>query len=205
MHNTRGLVALGAPHPSTAGSHLTGILPRPAVFLDRDGVIVRAAVRQGKSYAPRDLKSFRLLPGAAAAVQRLHKAGYLIVVVTNQPDIGNGLVDPAVVAEMHRRIGLAMPIDAIEMCPHRQTEGCACRKPGIGLFEAAAARLAIDFPRSCMVGDRNSDVAAGRSVGCYTVFIDRGYDRCAKENPPDAVVRSLPEAARHILARTRAP
>ncbi len=171
---------------------------RPAVFLDRDGVIVRGELRNGKSYAPRRLEDFRLLPGARDAIAALHGRGFLVIVVTNQPDIGNGLVDPAVVESMHARMRSNLLVDHIETCPHRQDENCACRKPKPGLLVAAAARFHIDLPNSIMVGDRASDIVAGRSVGCYTIFVNRGYDLCVDVRP-DAVVRSLPQAVRHIL------
>lgn len=169
-----------------------------AVFLDRDGVINRFLLRDGKTYAPRRLEDFRLLPGAREAVNDLHEAGYLVVVVTNQPDIGNGLVDPAVVDGMHDRLRRAMPLAGIEICPHKQTAGCDCRKPKPGLLTRAATRYSIDLSRSFMVGDRWSDVVAGHEAGCYTIFVNRGYDAC-HERQPDYVVRSLPEATRHIL------
>jgi D-glycero-D-manno-heptose 1,7-bisphosphate phosphatase len=172
------------------------------VFLDRDGVIVRGLVRGGKSYAPRSLAEFRLLPGAAAAVRTLHKRGFLVVVVTNQPDIGNGLVERSVVEAMHERMHRTMPIDAIEICPHRQTENCRCRKPKPGMLRAAARRFRIDLGRSVMVGDRPSDVVAGVKAGCYTIFIDRGLERCV-EVKPNKIVRSLPAATRHILDSLR--
>ncbi len=175
---------------------------RPAVFLDRDGVINRGFLREGKTYAPRRLEDFRLLPGARAAVRALSDAGYLIVVVTNQPDIGNGLVDPGVVAAMHNRLRRALPLVAIEMCPHKQTDGCSCRKPKPGMLRRAAKRYYIDLSASFMVGDRWSDVVAGHKAGCYTIFVDRGYDAC-RELQPDIVVRSLPEATRHILTVAR--
>jgi len=177
---------------------------RAAVFLDRDGVLVRSEVRGGKPYAVRRLEDFRLLPGASDAVHALHDRGFLIVVVTNQPDIGNGLVAADTVAGMHDILRKKLPIDSIELCPHRRADGCGCRKPKAGMLTAAAARFSIDFSASFMVGDRCSDIVAGHSVGCYTLFVDRGYDRCT-DVKPDAVVRSLRQAAQHILSRTASP
>ena len=172
---------------------------RPAVFLDRDGVLNRTDVRDGKPYAPRRVEDFRLLPGSASAVRQLRQAGFLVVVVTNQPDIANGHVSAAVVEAMHRELLRRVPIDAIEMCPHRDADGCVCRKPRPGLLLAAADRLGIDLEASFLVGDRARDIVAGHTAGCYTVFIDRGY-REPRPAQADAVVRSLPEAARRILA-----
>lgn len=172
---------------------------RPAVFLDRDGVLNRAEVRDGKPYAPRRLEEFRLLPGVAAAVAALRDAGFLVVVVTNQPDLGHGLVSPETVAAMHERLRERVPVDAIEVCAHRQEEGCACRKPEPGLLLDAARRLSIDLRRSFMVGDRWHDIVAGRASGCCTVFVDRGY-RERRPVEADAVVGSLPAAVRRIGA-----
>ena len=176
-------------------------MPRAAVFLDRDGVLNRAEVREGKPYAPRRLCDFRMLPGTIAAGRALREAGFLLVVVTNQPDIGHGLVAPAVVEAMHARLRERLSPDAIEVCPHRQDEGCACRKPRPGLLQGAAARLGIDLTRSFVVGDRQHDILAGRAAGCYTVFVDRGY-REPRPVDADAIVRSFPAAARRIIGST---
>jgi D-glycero-D-manno-heptose 1,7-bisphosphate phosphatase len=173
---------------------------RPAAFLDRDGVLCRTHVVDGKSYAVRRLADFRLFPGTVAAVNKLRVAGYRIVVVTNQPDIGNGLVEASVVDAMHARLAERIAPDAIEVCPHRQDEDCSCRKPKPGMIVSAAQRLGIDLPASVMVGDRWSDIVAGREAGCYTVFLNRGYREHLKA-APDCVVRTLPAAVEAILRR----
>jgi len=173
---------------------------KPAVFLDRDGVLCRTHVVDGKSYAVRRLADFRLFPGTVAAVDRLRAAGYRIVVVTNQPDIGNGLVEASVVEAMHTRLRDRISPDAIEVCPHRQDEDCSCRKPKPGMIFASAQRLGIDLPTSVMVGDRWSDIVAGQEAGCYTVFVNRGYSEHLKA-APDCVVPTLPAAVEAILRR----
>lgn len=128
----------------------------------------------------------------------LKAAGFMIVVVTNQPDIGNGIVELAEVEAMHDRLRAKLPIDHIMMCPHGQAEGCACRKPKPGMLFEAAARWGISLKDSVMIGDRWSDVVAGRGGECYTIFIDRRY----KETPQihaDAVSKNLAHAVRHLL------
>lgn len=169
-----------------------------AVFLDRDGVINRAEVRDGKAYAPRSLADFRLLPGVKKAVADLKAAGLLVVVVTNQPDIGNGLVDAATVDAMHARLKRDLAVDDIRVCPHSQSAGCDCRKPRPGMLTAAADALDIDLKKSFIVGDRRGDIVAGQAVGCYTFFLDRGYAE-ARPDTPDATVKSLPAAVGVIL------
>ncbi len=170
-----------------------------AVFLDRDGVLVVPEMRNGRSYPPRSLETFALYPDAAVALTRLKAAGYLLVAVTNQPDIGNGLVSIDTVNEMHRLMSQALPIDRIEMCPHSQFETCDCRKPKPGMLVSAAHDCGINLAESVMIGDRSSDVEAGRAAGCKTVFIDLGYVSESKPASPDFTVCSIAEAADVIL------
>ncbi len=146
-----------------------------AVFLDRDGVINRSKVIDGKAYAPRALSEFELLPGVKEACDALVKADFLLFVVTNQPDIGNGLVSREIVEQMHHTVLAALPITKIYTCPHTQQEGCACRKPKPGMLLAAQQEFALDMAQSFMVGDRYSDVCAAIAAGCEPVFIDYHY------------------------------
>ena len=173
---------------------------RKAVFLDRDGVLNRSLVVEGKPYAPRRLEDFEILPEVPAAVEALKAGGFALVVVTNQPDIGNGLVAPEVVAAMHRLLQAELPVDAIELCPHAQNAGCACRKPAPGMLLRAADRLGLDLDSSYMIGDRKSDVVAGRKAGCYSIFLDRGYTESV-DVPADSSARDLAEAAQIVLTR----
>lgn len=179
-------------------------MSRPAVFLDRDGVLCRPLIVAGKAFAPKTLSDFRLVPNASKSVQRLKDAGFIVVVVTNQPDVGHGLVSMEVVEAMHRRLQERVPVDGILTCPHRQKEGCDCRKPLPGMLLTAARRFQVDLSRSFMVGDRTSDVEAGRSAGCRTIFIDRHY---AEGGPleVDARARSLQAATAYILSQGNSP
>ncbi len=180
------------------GPRPTGSGLRRAAFLDRDGVLTVPEFRDGRSFAPLRLADFRLYDDAAEATRQIKSAGFWLVVVTNQPDVGHGRIGLGVVEEMHRRLAAALPVDAIEACYHRQDEGCDCRKPKSGMLRRAAARLGIDCPKSFMIGDRASDIEAGRGVGCRTIFIDRGY---ADEHPQgaDFIVTSLAAAAAIVL------
>jgi D-glycero-D-manno-heptose 1,7-bisphosphate phosphatase len=171
-----------------------------AVFLDRDGVINRSLVRDGKPFAPVRLEEFEILPGVAESLLRLRAAGFLNVVVTNQPDISTGKQRPAVLAEMHARLMGELAIDAIRVCPHVETDNCACRKPRPGMLLDAARELGIDLASSYMVGDRWRDVAAGQQAGCrICYFVDCGYAEKRPEQPYIAV-KSLVGVADLILA-----
>jgi D-glycero-D-manno-heptose 1,7-bisphosphate phosphatase len=171
---------------------------RRAVFLDRDGVINANIERNRKPYAPTTLDEFRLLPGVTEAIRRLKAAGFLAIVVTNQPDVRTGVTPLATVEAMHARLRAELPIDDIETCFHVEADGCTCRKPKPGMLINAAAKHGIDLTRSWMVGDRWRDMDAGRAVGCLTVFVDYGY---VQEQPVHAekVVHSLAEATQFIM------
>jgi D-glycero-D-manno-heptose 1,7-bisphosphate phosphatase len=171
---------------------------RPAVFLDRDGVISRPNIRDGKPYPPRSLAELELLPGVQEALQTLKAAGYCLVVVTNQPDIARGIARRTVVDSMNDWLKSVLPLDALLMCAHDDEDDCQCRKPLPGLIAQAARELRLECTSSYMIGDRWRDIEAGRRAGCKTFFIDCGYDEQAPESY-DFRVRSLPDAARIIL------
>jgi D-glycero-D-manno-heptose 1,7-bisphosphate phosphatase len=175
-------------------------ITRAAVFLDRDGVINRPAIRGGRPYPPADEAALEVLPGVAESLTRLRAAGFRLIVVTNQPDVARGTQTRDVVDRMHARLASLLPLDDIRVCPHDDDDRCECRKPLPGLLEAAAREHGLSLGDSFMVGDRWRDIEAGSRAGCTTVFIDWGYDEPRPEHP-DAVVRSLPEAADWILAR----
>jgi D-glycero-D-manno-heptose 1,7-bisphosphate phosphatase len=167
------------------------------VFLDRDGVINRAVVRDGKPYPPQSIDDLEVLPGVAEALARLKAAGFALVVITNQPDVARGRQTAEVVNAMHERLAAILPIAEFRVCWHDDKDGCECRKPKPGLITRPPV---YDLSRSIVVGDRWRDVEAGRRAGCRAaILIDYGYD----EGPPvtpDARVRSLAEAADWILS-----
>lgn len=169
-----------------------------AVFLDRDGILNYTAVIDGKPYAPRLVEEFSVYQNAHEPLQKLKAAGYILIVVSNQPDVGNGRTPREVVEEMNTILKRTLPLDSIKVCFHSQHDFCQCRKPKPGMLTSAAVEWDIDLSKSYIVGDRWSDIAAGRAAGCRTVFIDRGY-RESKEVSPDFAVRSLGEAVEHIL------
>jgi D-glycero-D-manno-heptose 1,7-bisphosphate phosphatase len=183
------------PDPGGAGAE--GAL-RPAVFLDRDGVLNRVLIRDGMPFGPMTLAEFVLVEGAAGDVRRLKDAGYTVIVATNQPELARGRLERAALDAMHARLRAEVPVDAIFVCPHDDADRCACRKPQPGLLLSAAREHGIDLPRSYMVGDRWRDVEAGKGAGCRTVLVEMGY-REALKSPPDHVAAGLREAVRWIL------
>lgn len=171
---------------------------RRAVFLDRDGVINRAVVRNGKPYPPASLKDFVYLPCVEACISQLRKAGYLVIIVTNQPDVATGIQTKEVVDAMHKKLRNDELCDDIKVCFHVDEDACDCRKPKPGMLHEAALEWGIDLKGSFMVGDRWRDVSAGKAAGCFTYFIDYQYAERMNERP-DFVVASLKDACSHIL------
>jgi D-glycero-D-manno-heptose 1,7-bisphosphate phosphatase len=142
---------------------------RPAVFLDRDGTLI-----EDVGY-PRDPEAVRLLDGAPEALAALRRAGFALVVVSNQSGIGRGLVSREEADAVHARFvrelqARGVELDDVRYCPHAPEEACACRKPAAGLLLDSARELGLDLDRSFMVGDKPADVEAGRTAGCRTVL-----------------------------------
>ena len=175
---------------------------RPAVFLDRDGVLNRAVVRQGKPLPPASLDELEILPGTASSLHDLKSHGFDLYVITNQPDVARGTLTREAVEAIHRQLASALPIDAIFVCYHDDKNDCDCRKPRPGLILEAQRKHNIDLGRSFFVGDRWRDIDAGHAAGCKTILIDYGYDERKSAQPPDAVVKSLREAADWIICST---
>jgi D-glycero-D-manno-heptose 1,7-bisphosphate phosphatase len=174
-------------------------MKRKAVFLDRDGVLNRAIVRNGKPYPPAGPAELELSHGADVACRRLHEAGFLLIGVTNQPDVARGIADRAMVEDLNRTVATLLGLDEIRVCMHDDADACDCRKPRPGLLTSAAAEYGIDLRESYMVGDRWRDIEAGRRAGCQTIFIDHGYEE-RRPDAPNYVTDSLLNAAIRILS-----
>lgn len=171
-----------------------------AVFLDRDGVINRAIERDGFPYAPTSLSEFEIYPEIPAACAKLKAAGFLLIVATNQPDVGRGTMKQEVVESIHAEMRRQLPLDRVEVCYHSgySDSECDCRKPKPGLLLRAARELDIDLAQSWMVGDRWRDIDCGHAAGCHTILIDRHYTEKLHEQP-DFSAGNLGEAADIIL------
>jgi D-glycero-D-manno-heptose 1,7-bisphosphate phosphatase len=174
-----------------------GVGALKAVFLDRDGVLNRAFVRNGKPYPPASPDELEILPDVPAALSLLKRSGFLLLVITNQPDVARGSQGHATVEQIHAVLRTALPIDDFFVCYHDDPDHCDCRKPKPGLLAQAAVKYGVDLGASYLIGDRWRDIEAGHAAGCRTIWIDRGY---AEKTPssPDATVRSCLEAAHWI-------
>lgn len=161
----------------------------PAVFLDRDGTLNAAVVRDGRPYPPASVDELALLPGVIEGCRRLKAAGYLLVVATNQPDVGRGTQSRAAVEAIHARLRELLPLDRIEVSydAGRGAAPSPLRKPEPGMLFQAARELDLDLSRSWMVGDRWRDIDCGHNAGCRTVFIDRGYREELRARPDHSV------------------
>lgn len=176
---------------------------RPAVFLDRDGV-----VNERRPLLVRRWEAFRFRPGVLEAIARLAETPYAIVVVTNQGAVGWGWTARDELARIHREMVAAIEaaggrVDGVYACTHRATEDCDCRKPKPGLLEDAARELGLRLgPDSWIVGDNWKDLQAGRAVGCRAILANpsrkAGVQGAAEL--AEAVVPGLPEAVDRILA-----
>jgi D-glycero-D-manno-heptose 1,7-bisphosphate phosphatase len=174
-----------------------------AVFLDRDGVLNEPILRDGRPYPPMTVGQLRLTPGAADAIRALKDAGFLLIVVTNQPDVARGTQTQEAVGAINAAIAALLPVDEFAVCWHDDADGCHCRKPRPGLLLDSALRHRIDLASSYLIGDRWRDIDAGVAAGCRTILIDRHYQERAPEHSPDFRAESIVAAAGWILMHQR--
>lgn len=168
-----------------------------AIFIDRDGVLNRVCVIEGKPFPPKNSDELEILPGVRRALLHLKLLGYKLICVTNQPDVARGTQQKSIVEEINRKLLRELPLLSIRVCYHDDPGGCHCRKPLPGLLIDAARDYNIDLSISFMVGDRWRDIEAGHTAGCRTILIEYGYVEEIKCNP-DYRVQSLQEAANLI-------
>src|SRR5271157_2323052 len=195
-----GAFAYDAERGTMNAEPQTPPLEHRAVFLDRDGVINRPLIRAGKPYPPVTLDEFEILPGVREACQLLKTLNFLLVVATNQPDVGRGTLAREAVETIHTWLLQELPIDRVMTCFHggaKYGDPCDSRKPQPGMLLQAAEALKIDLAKSFMIGDRWRDVDCGFNAGCKTIFIDWGYQEALKQ-VPDYRVQNILEAAKLI-------
>jgi D-glycero-D-manno-heptose 1,7-bisphosphate phosphatase len=175
---------------------------KPAVFLDRDGVINKAFIVNGVPTPARSIEALQIIAKVEEALNELRKMGFEIVVVTNQPDVTRGVLSKESVESIHQRIKLELGIQHFYTCFHDDFNDCSCRKPKPGLLYLAAADLGLDLNRSFMVGDRWRDISAGQSAGCRCFFINYNYSE-VQPKMPYLEVSSLFDAVQIILEEFR--
>jgi D-glycero-D-manno-heptose 1,7-bisphosphate phosphatase len=172
-------------------------MPR-AIFLDRDGVLNQAVLRAGISSPPANIEELRILPRVSDACALLKGAGFLLIVVTNQPDVSRGSARLESVEAINQHLRASLPVDDIRVCYHDDCDGCSCRKPSPGLLLQAAIDWKIDLAGSFMVGDRWKDIEAGKRAGCRTILVGEGA-RLPGNLCPDHRTKSLLEAAGWVI------
>lgn len=176
-------------------------LVQRAVFLDRDGVINQAVVRDGKPYPPDAVEQVIITANAAHSLNLLKDAGFRLLVVTNQPDVARGKQKREVVEAINAHLMANLPLDQIYTCYHDDNANCTCRKPAPGLILQAAQEWQVNPFQSFLIGDRWKDIAAGREAGCTSFLIDMNYSETVKVEPHYRV-DSLGQAVELIMKLT---
>lgn len=172
----------------------------PAVFLDRDGTLMRDVDYCG------DPKDVELLPGTADALRKLKQDGYKLIIITNQSAIGRGYFNEAAYRAVEREVGRQLGedlIDATYFCPHAPDFGCECRKPQAGMILQAAREQHLELSQSFFIGDKESDIECGRNAGVKTILVRTGYGAKADSVLAEYVAQDLAQAAEIILHTAR--
>jgi D-glycero-D-manno-heptose 1,7-bisphosphate phosphatase len=172
--------------------------PNKAVFLDRDGVLNKAVVIDGKPYPPSSMEEFEICPYVIESLEMTSAAGFLNIVVTNQPDVRTGKQSRTIVDDFHAKLRNELPIHDIYACFHVDKDNCACRKPKPGMLLQAAQKWSIDLKHSFMVGDRWKDIEAGKRAGCTTCWLPGNYAEPEPESS-DLIASSLLEVSHFII------
>lgn len=172
-----------------------------AVFLDRDGVLNNAVVKDGKPYPPSSLTELTIPNDASHALQKLKSSGFLLIGATNQPDVSRGTTTQTQVEAINTHLMKNLPLDDIFVCYHDDKDQCKCRKPLPGLLIHAAKKYNIDLKQSIMIGDRWKDIESGQQAGCKTIWICHHYKEKEPIIPADFTAFSLTEAIEWIMSQ----
>lgn len=164
---------------------------RRALFLDRDGVINKPILRNGKTYPPENLDSFEFIENIHKLVGHAKTLGYYVFVVTNQPDIARKKTNISTVNAMHNHIMENLKVDKIYLCPHDDADQCQCRKPAPGMLMTAASEFDITLEKSILIGDRWKDIDAAKRAGCDSIFVDYGLAEDLKAQPTHRITDIL--------------
>lgn len=188
--------------PDEVGKRDLAESEKNCVFLDRDGVLNKPVIRERRPYPPARVEDVEIYEDVLSGCAHLKSAGFLLVVVSNQPDVGRGLQTRAAVDQINRTIAAAIPmLDRFETCFHageKYGQSCLCRKPKPGMLFHAAKLMRINLSRSFVIGDRWRDIGCAKAAGCRAILIDRGYSETLVE-PPDVIVRSFAAAVEALF------
>lgn len=186
-------------------------MPQRVVFLDRDGVLNRAFPEGGTTRPPMSVAELELLPGVKESLARLRAAGFVLVVVTNQPDVARGKQTREAVEEINAVMRAELPLLDVFACYHDGADKCHCRKPKPGLLTDAAKKHDLDIDTAFLVGDRWSDIVAAHTAGCRAVLIETPFsnpERCRADHTAtdiaDATEWILKTAAHELSPRSAA-
>jgi|TARA_B100002003_G_scaffold121440_1_gene112113 D-glycero-D-manno-heptose 1,7-bisphosphate phosphatase len=177
---------------------------KKAAFLDRDGVINRAIIKDGKPLSPNTLNELEILPGVIQSITKLKKLNFVCLVVTNQPNVSRKKIDKNSVIQMNNFLKNEIPLDDFFVCYHDDKDNCDCRKPKPGLLLKAGKKWDVDFKKSFMIGDRWRDIEAGKNVGCKTIFLDYKYSETKPKNPSfvsDTLLNAVHIIEKHIYEK----
>ncbi len=174
---------------------------KKAVFLDRDGVINKAFIKDGLPLSPNSLDELEILPGVKESVLRLKKLNFICLVVTNQPDVSRGKINKNTVIKMNNFLKKEIKLDDIFVCYHDDKDNCNCRKPKPGLLLQASKQWDVNLKKSFIIGDRWRDIQAGEKVGCKTIFLDCKYKE-TKPEKPDFITDTLLNAT-YIIEKVK--
>ena len=174
------------------------MVKKKAVFIDRDGVLVKSIIKKGKGYAPTNLKNFKIYKDSSKCVKILNSLGFKTIVVTNQPDIEKKIISNKTLRKMHAILKKKIKVSKIFYCPHSAKTKCDCRKPKVGMLNKASKIYNINFKKSYMIGDRSIDIDCGNKLGCKSIFIDRNY---LEKKPYSQIVsvKNIKEATNFII------
>jgi len=173
-----------------------------AIFLDRDGVINKVILRDGKPNSPRTLEEFVFNDGIKEVVYIMKELGYKVFIVSNQPDFARGEISQDTLERMSKKMRFELPLDDIFICLHDDHHDCLCRKPKPGMLMRAAEKWGIDLSSSFMIGDTWKDTEAGKAAGCRTILLDAAYNQGTH---CDFRIKSLSEAAEIIKTFSQSP
>jgi D-glycero-D-manno-heptose 1,7-bisphosphate phosphatase len=166
------------------------------IFLDRDGVINKIVFRDRRPTAPRQPMEFKIDEGVEESLRRLRTAGFMLFVVTNQPDVARGFMPVESLRVMTDKIMATLAVDAVEVCPHDDRDGCECCKPKPGMLVELARAHSLVLSESYLIGDSWKDTLATSAAGCRSITPDRPYNR---DDPADCRVADLRKAVEIIL------